>query len=267
MNNSDVKALVLEYLGGDFTADREKVLESLLAEHGYAIEELNDLKEAYVRLGDIPVPPASEAMTENFYRMLAEHDRGATRPSRLDSLMTRLRNRCDHTFIARVACGLALLCIGWSLGFWFAPNEQYERRLDDVTAGLREVKGMMAYAMLNQSSPIERIRAINQVRTSGSIDESMIARLLNTLGDDPNVNVRLVALETLATAADRDTVRQGLVRSVSQQESPLVQLALTDVLVSLDEDASVGPFRELLERPGLNDAVRTRIVEGLETLM
>jgi HEAT repeats len=268
MNDSDVRALVLEYLSGHFTAERERVLQSQLTEHGYAIDELDDLRETYARLDDIPVPAASEAMTENFYRMLEEHKpKAKAQPSRFVSLMASLRDRCDHRFIARVACGLVLLGVGWSLGFWSAPNGRYEQRLDDVTTEIREVKGMVVYAMLNQSSPSERIRTIHQIKTCGFVDEGMIAVLLNMLGHDPNVNVRLVALETLAVQTDRATVRQGLVHSLSQQESPLVQMALADVLVSLGRKTAMSQFRELLERPDLNDIVRARITSGLERLM
>jgi len=268
MNDSDVKEILLEYIGGDLSSDREKELQTLLTEHGYTLEELDELREAYARLDDVPVPAPSAAMTENFYRMLEEHKRQATaRQRRLDSLLAWLRNRCDRRLIARVAGALVLLGAGWSLGFWSAPDAHYDRRLDDVTAEIREMKGMMAYAMLGQSSPTQRIRTINQIRTCGSVDEGMVAILLNMLGDDPNVNVRLVALETLAMQADRATVRQGLVHSLGRQESPLVQMALTDVLLSLDERASISQFRGLLERPDLNDAVRARIASGLERLM
>jgi hypothetical protein len=268
MKDSDVRALLLEYLSGHCTAERERVLRSLLAEQGHTAEDLDALRDMCARLDDIPIPTAREAMTENVYRMLEEHKRQATaRQRRLDNLLLWLRERCDRRLLARVACGLVLLGVGWSLGFWSAPNAHYERRLDDVTTEIREMKGMMAFALLHQSSATQRIRTINQIKTCGSIDEGMVAILLNMLGDDPNVNVRLVALETLATETDRVTVRQGLVQSLGRQESPLVQMALTDVLVSLNERTSISQFRGLLERPDLNDAVRARITSGLERLM
>lgn len=268
MNGSDVEALVLEYLSGPLTAERQEALKSLLTEHGYTIEELDELRETYARLDDIQVPTASETMTENFYRLLEEHKHQARAGQRrFENLVAWLRDRCDHRFMARVACGFGLLCAGWSLGFWSAPHGRYERRLDDVTAEIREVKGMMAYAMLNQSSASERIQTINQIRTCGATDERAIALLLNKLEHDPNVNVRLVALETLAEQTDRAAVRQGLLHALSQQESPLVQLALTDVLVSLGRKTAVSQLRGLLERPDLNDTVRARIINGLERLM
>ena len=268
MNDSNLEALVLEYLSGRCTAEREEALKSLLAERGYAAEDLDDLREVCAHLDDIPVPAASEAMTENFYRMLEAHRRRITRePRRLVNLIGWLRDRCDHRFMARIACGLGLLCLGWWLGSRSAPNRRYEQRLDDVRAEIRVVEEMMASTLLNHSSPSQRIQTINQIRTCGAVDERMIAMLLDTLGHDPNVNVRLVALETLAIQTDRAAVRQGLVQSLSEQESPLVQVALTDVLVSLGEKTSVSQFRRLLERPDLNDIVRARITNGLEWLM
>jgi hypothetical protein len=95
----------------------------------------------------------------------------------------------------------------------------------------------------------------------------MIVLLLDTLGRDANANVRLVALEALAAHADVPGAREGLIQSMDRQKSPLVQLALADVLVRLDAKQAVGHFRRLLQRKDLNDVVRAKINESLKMLM
>ncbi|UCD20144.1 MAG: HEAT repeat domain-containing protein, partial [candidate division WOR-3 bacterium] len=147
------------------------------------------------------------------------------------------------------------------------PEERYEERLDLMSSEIREMKRMMTLATLNQSSAHERMRAIHRIRTSGTVDEGMIALLLDTLGHDSNANVRLVALEALAAHADVPGAREGLVQSLDRQESPLVQLALTDVIVRLNEKQAVGHFRRILQQKDLNDVVRTRINDSLKILM
>ncbi|OHB73779.1 MAG: hypothetical protein A2Z25_00905 [Planctomycetes bacterium RBG_16_55_9] len=268
MKEETIETLVLEYISGDLTADREEALRSLLMKQGYKIDELNRLKEIYNRLDDVPIPPAGEKMTEGFYRMLEAYRREkSTRRSIFGQLLLQLNKRHYIKFLAKAACGIFLLFLGWLIGFQQTSDEQHEERSDLMSSEIREMKGMMALALLHQSSANERIRAIHQIKTSGSVDERMIALLLDTLRHDSNTNVRLVAVEALAAYADEPIAREGLVQSLDEQESPLVQLALADTLVHLKAKQAVEHFRRLLQRTDLNDVVRSRINDSLKMLM
>jgi hypothetical protein len=268
MKKETIEMRVLEYIRGDLAAEREEALRSLLTKHGYEIDELNRLKEVYDRLDDVPIPPAGEEMTEGFYQMLEAYKREQSdKPGIFGRLMHRLNERHYKKFLARAACAIVLLFLGWLIGLQQTPDERYEERLDLMSSEIREMKGMMALALLQQSSANERIRAIHQIKTSGSVDERMIALLVDTLRHDSNVNVRLVAVDALAACADEPIAREGLVQSLDQQESPLVQLALTDALVRLKAKQAVGHFQRLLQRKDLNDVVRSRISDSLKMLM
>ena len=62
-------------------------------------------------------------------------------------------------------------------------------------------------------------------------------------------------------------MREGLIQSIAKQESPLVQLALADVMVVLQEKNSVEKFNELLKKVDLNDTVRSRIERSVQALL
>ena len=70
MKNKDINSLILEYLEGGLDAGREKILKSMLIEHGYDIDELRELSKTWHGMEDIPIPQPGDRMTENFYRML-----------------------------------------------------------------------------------------------------------------------------------------------------------------------------------------------------
>ena len=72
MKDDTIEMLVLEYISGDFTTDREESLRALLQKHGYTLDELDHLREMYKRLDDVHVPPTGEKMTEGFYQMLED---------------------------------------------------------------------------------------------------------------------------------------------------------------------------------------------------
>lgn len=268
MKDKDINSLVLEYIEGGLTAGREKILKSMLTEHGFDIDELEEIRKTWQRMDDIPVPLPDDRMTETFYRTLDNHKQQMRAEHGLwGCLVVRLRSPRFQRIIQRTAAGIVLLFMGWSLGFWFTPKEKYDERLDYMSSEIRQMKEMIVLAELNPSSPNERIRAINQIKAYGTVDERTIAMLLNVLSGDSNTNVRLVAIEALVANADRTIVKQGLIQALDHQESPLVQLALTDAVVDLKEKQAIGPLRNMLEREDLNYVVRTKIENSLRLLM
>lgn len=268
MKDNTIETLVLEYIRGDLTTDREASLKTLLQKHGYTLGELEQLRQMYKHLDDVHVPPPGEKMTEGFYQMLEAYKRENMKKIGVLKLLTLWwRERYCQKWLVKIACSIALLSAGWLIGLSHMSKQRYEDRLNLMSAEIREMKGMMALALLNQSSANERMRAIHQINTSGSVDERMIALLVDTLGHDSNANVRMVALEALAAHADVPGAKEGLIQSLDRQESPLVQLALTDVLVRLNAKQAVGQFQELLQKKDLNDVVRARINDSLKTLM
>jgi hypothetical protein len=91
--------------------------------------------------------------------------------------------------------------------------------------------------------------------------------LLTTLNNDPNVNVRLVTLDALVRFARDPLVREGLIKSIAQQDSPLMQSAIADVMVKLQEKGSVQSLQELLRKKDINEMVRKKIEQSIHRLI
>ena len=75
-----------------------------------------------------------------------------------------------------------------------------------------------------------------------------------------------MTLEALTHYTENPLVREGLVQSILQQESPLVQAALADVMLRLQEKKAIKPLKKLLQQKGLNEMVKTRIEETISRL-
>ena len=84
----------------------------------------------------------------------------------------------------------------------------------------------------------------------------MIAALFSRLLEDPDVNVRLAALEALRPLATRDDRRGELIAAVARQESPLVALSLIDLLLESNDAAARRDLEQLLANPHLDPVVR-----------
>jgi hypothetical protein len=81
------------------------------------------------------------------------------------------------------------------------------------------------------------------------------------------VNVRLSTLDALTQMAAHPEVRQGLIASIVQQDSPLLQSAIADVMLKLQEKKSVNSFKELLKQKGLNPGVKDKIKQTITQLI
>ncbi|HVS97116.1 MAG TPA: HEAT repeat domain-containing protein [Puia sp.] len=145
------------------------------------------------------------------------------------------------------------------------PGEE-SRQLQALTAQVHEMREMMMLSLLQNPAASERIRAVSYTSDIRHVDPKIATALLATLNNDPNVNVRLTTLEALTHFARDPRIREGLVQSILQQQSPLVQAALADVMLRLQEKRAVAPFKKLLQQKELNTMVRARIEQTIDGL-
>jgi HEAT repeat protein len=121
--------------------------------------------------------------------------------------------------------------------------------------------------MLGNSSATERMKAVQFARELAAPDGAVLNALVRTVNDDPNVNVRLLAVEALALYTDHPEVREALVQAIVRQDSPLVQLALADVMLALNEKRAVEPIRRLIASPRVDYAVKSRLEAAVRQLL
>ncbi|MCK4465719.1 MAG: HEAT repeat domain-containing protein, partial [Bacteroidales bacterium] len=98
-------------------------------------------------------------------------------------------------------------------------------------------------------------------------DIKVIMALLNTLDRDPNINVRLGSLDALVEYVGNPVVREGLINSITKQDSPLVQVALADIMIALQEKRSVPELKKLLEKRDLNETAKERLEQSIKILL
>lgn len=167
----------------------------------------------------------------------------------------------------RVVLIAVSIVIGYSLNRDKSTKDDENEKLSVLTNQVGEMRRMMVVSLLGNPSATERLRAVNYTGEMEGADRQIITALLSTLNEDPNVNVRLVTLDALAKFSDQPEVRAGLVRSIVRQESPLVQVAMANLMLKLQEKGSVVPFKKLLKKEQLNNAVRTKLEHTIDKLM
>ncbi|MCX6629872.1 MAG: HEAT repeat domain-containing protein [Candidatus Solibacter sp.] len=125
---------------------------------------------------------------------------------------------------------------------------------------------MVALSMLQQQSPSARMRGVSYSEKFAQPDPQVLDALLQAVNHDSNVNVRLSAVDALQKfAADRE-VAQAMVTSIAGQESPLVQIALIDMLVQMNARVVASGLARISKDTQLDEMVRQRSAWALHKM-
>ena len=128
------------------------------------------------------------------------------------------------------------------------------------------MRQLVALSLLQQQNASDRLRGVNYTYRVEQDDPQVLSALLTTLDHDPNVNVRLAAVDALKNFTDSPVGRRGLVQALAKQESPLVQIAILDQMVELREKSGAPAIERLVSNQDVNPDVRQRAQWALKQL-
>jgi HEAT repeat protein len=189
----------------------------------------------------------------------------------LGAWLNRIREHWNFQARPRFAFGIVLVAAGLLAGYLLhLPGQStisYDKQIVALSSQVSEMKQILMLSLLQDPSASQRIRAVAYTDEMSNVDHKVIDALFTTLNVDQNVNVRLAALEALVKLSDKPEVREGLVRSISLQESPLMQSAIADAMVKLRERGSVESLQKLLNRKDLNQMVKLNIEKSIQKLI
>jgi len=232
--------------------------------------ELAALSTVWQQMATIPTPEPSVAMELNFNAMLQNFKQDEAKQSSVAKLRQRLQQLWSRPSAWPLSYQLVVVMLSFFCGylvFWQGKGSHQDKQLQALSGQVNDLKQTMMLAMLENPSASERMKAVSYTSELQNTDKQVISALLATLNNDPNVNVRLTTLEVLAGLADHAEVREGLIKSVAQQESPLMQSAIADVMLKLQEKRAVKPLKKLLKQPNLNEGVREKLTETINSLI
>ena len=226
----------------------------------------SSLDELHDEIGNISIPAPSKEMDSRFQMMLNEEKKknliGETVLEQKRSFFQRIPSP-----LWRIAAGIGLFLLGWFGASWFGIGNREKGQLANLGGEVVKLRETLILAMIDQNSPMERIKAVNMVSQMEQVDDKIIQSLLTTLENDNNDNVRLIALDALTRYTDKPVVRESLIHAIAKQTSPIVQLRLAEIMVSLHEKRSVPEFEKILNNVNLNYSLRNKLDETVKTLI
>jgi len=230
------------------------------------------LHALWMSLDAIPADEPGPAVKNHFYEMLSTakamqgspEDRFAPVGARTERtfLMIPMRPAIQFAFAA------VILFIGIAIGN-FLPRKTDDPGIAQLTQLHEEVKTMsslLTVSLLQQQSASDRLRGVSWSYRVDEPDPEVLSALLQTLKYDPNVNVRLASLDALSHISNKSGMKRELLSALPKQTSPLVQMAMVDLIIQWHEEQSVDLLRKMLADPKTNIDVKKRIQDGIEQL-
>lgn len=257
-------ALITDFIDGRLTEEAKLTFDKLVAEGQIDMVEVNALANLKSEVVNMNTPEPSAELKIDFYKMLSAEQ--AKQPAVRPSILDRLNELVFGHMLGKMAFGVTLLVLGLVVGRNFL-NNPYQSEISNLNGQMIEMKEMMMMAMLEKESVSDRLKGIQMSSELSSTNQKVIEALFLTLDNDKSANVRIAALNTLAQYANDPQIREGLINSISQQTSPLVQMALATLMVDLQEKKAVDQFNSILNDEFTPEEVKTSLKERIEKIM
>lgn len=135
-----------------------------------------------------------------------------------------------------------------------------------LRAQVETLHQMVALSMLQQQSPSARLRGVTYSEKIGQPDPQVLDALLQVVNHDSNVNVRLSAIDALQKLANGPELARTMAESIPAQESPLVQIALVDMLVQWNARTTVPQLARITKDTQIDEMVRQRTAWALHQM-
>jgi hypothetical protein len=259
MEQERINGLVEKYNQGQAGPADIRLIEQLIEEGRIDLSQLAQLKQLddLVMMFETPAPSAD--LDDNFYQMLKTVKQKNKR-------FSWSRFFAWPEVAPKLAFASVMLIIGFLGGYLFFPSPSSNKEVAELKDEVLQMKEMMMLSLLEKESATERLKAVSLTSEMSSVSDKVTNALLQTLNNDENINVRLEALEALKPFVRDSRIRSELVRSIGKQDSPLVQVALAELMVQLQEKSSVKELRKILENKNTPRDVKKQIEEGIKTM-
>ncbi|HEX5170136.1 MAG TPA: HEAT repeat domain-containing protein [Cyclobacteriaceae bacterium] len=260
MSETKIQELIKKHNEGVATAEEKMELERLLEAGLIQLEDIGETKLLHEVI-NLSVPSPSSSLDEGFYKMLSEAkaDQKTTSPVKDVFMFPQM--------LFRVAAALLLLLTGIGIGHYFLPASSNDNQVEHLTQEISDLKEMMMLSLLEKDEATERLKAVSLSEDMNSASSAVTEALVKTLNNDSNVNVRLAALEALKPYVNNSGIREQLVRSISKQESPLVQVTLAELMAAIQEKKSVSELEKIIQDKNTPEDVRKKIQETINVMI
>ena len=216
----------------------------------------------WAKLSVLPQEQPSGRLRANFYAVLEDYKQ--KRVNRFVAFWKEFWSFRKPSY--GFSFGLALLVVGIGAGSFLTGGSD-SGKVAALCQELQDMRQTVALSMLDRPSATDRLEGISWTAGLDKPGDKTIKALVDKLDGDPNVNVRLAAVDALYLFRADPAVKASLVRSLAKQDSPLVQVALIDLLVEIRERRAADALKQLIGNAKLAPQVKEHAELGLKQII
>jgi hypothetical protein len=265
MNCDETKLILPEYLSGSLGETEELSFSSHLTACDSCRAETERLGSLWRGLALLPdkMPEPSAAVRDKFYVSLAAFRHGMESAPK-HGFMEKLAALWPRQPAWQMGISFALLALGVGVGYAIRPEKALQQQpvagaeVAQLRGEVSSMRQMVALSLMQQQSAGERLRGVSWAYRVESSDTEVLSALLSTVNNDPSVNVRMAAVESLHAFGASPVTRTAIVQSISKQSTPLVQIALIDLLVDLKVNDAAPELKKIGADASIDESVRQR---------
>jgi hypothetical protein len=268
MNCDETRLILPEYLSESLGEAQDLAFASHLATCEACRAETERLGSLWRGLALLPdtMPEPGPNVRDRFYESLAAYRHG------LESARSGWRDKLAALWPRQpawqMAISFALLVVGVGMGYSMRPaKREVEPDVAQLRGEVSNMRQMVALSLMQQQSAGERLRGVSWAYRVESSDTEVLSALLQTVNNDQSVNVRMAAVDALHAFGASPVTRTAIVQSIPKQTSPLVQIALIELLVDLKVTDAASELKTLSVDPQIDASVRDRAKWALGKLL
>lgn len=259
MEKTQIEELITKYNEGVADPREIKLIEQLIESGEIDLTQLRELAGIDEQIQKMETVSPSINLDDRFYAALSSE-------KKLIKKETSFSIPTLSFLFPRLAMAAVLILSGFGVGY-FLQSPAQKSEVSDLSEEVRDLKEMMMLTLLEKESATQRLKAVSLTSEMNQASEKVTNALFVALNQDENVNVRLAALDALKPYVNKSSVRMKLIESIDAQSSPLVQIALAELMVSIHEKKSVNALKQLLENESIPKEVKTKISESIDVLI
>lgn len=168
----------------------------------------------------------------------------------------------------QAAAAIVLLIGGFGLGRLAPVGNRNTAEFGDLKSEIQGLRQMVMMNTLRNHTASERLKAINNIEKTGTTPAAkLIGALVHTMNYDDSPNVRTAAVEALGRFTGQEAVRAEIVHSLGEQDNPLVQIAMINLLIKAEDKSAIGPIRKIANNKSSFPEVRRTAELALNVLI
>jgi len=214
-----------------------------------------DEQKLWSALSDLPLEEPSSQLRRRFYNNL--HEAGSQ--SWIESLARWLGMRSNGGWATVAAC----LVIGFGVAQLTDTPVTDSGRLVALEENLAVLQRELILDRLQDASASTRLRGVVDASQVVASDQQVARALLDRATQDRSVSVRSAAIDALGSQLGTGDIGSQVMLLLEGAESPIVQLALVDLVLRHGSTSQIGQLQELAE----NDQLHPDLVQHVNNAL